>query len=186
MTAFLFSGLAARHFWATAILAPRFLTSAFAAGPAILLLLAFFVRRISTFDPGKQAIQKLAQIVTYAMAINLFFVAVEGSDLVGTAMAGFDGHRGSQIVERRSFFHGPFDLVPVCGHFPLRTAIDYGHRIGTEAAGDFYQISNQVTLGVSEEEIQVAQRFMREDLGLDPEAEQFAIRVDALALAPRQ
>ncbi|MCG6950370.1 MAG: polysulfide reductase NrfD [Acidobacteria bacterium] len=77
VTAFLYSGLAGRPFWLTAILAPRFLASAFAAGPAILLLLAFFVRRISTFDPGKQAIDTLAKIVAYAMTINVFFVLME-------------------------------------------------------------------------------------------------------------
>jgi len=77
VTAFLYSGLAARPFWLTAILAPRFLASAFAAGPAILILLAFFVRRISTFDAGKEAIDTLAKIVTYAMIINVFFVLME-------------------------------------------------------------------------------------------------------------
>jgi molybdopterin-containing oxidoreductase family membrane subunit len=77
VTAFLYSGLAGRPFWLTAILAPRFLASAFAAGPAILLLLAFLVRRISTFDPGKQAIDTLAKIVAYAMTINVFFVLME-------------------------------------------------------------------------------------------------------------
>ena len=52
MTAFLYSGLAARPFWLTAIMAPRFLASAFASGPALLILLALVVRRVSDFDPG--------------------------------------------------------------------------------------------------------------------------------------
>jgi len=77
VTAFLYAGLGGRPFWLTAILAPRFLASAFSAGPAILILLAFFVRRVSTFDPGKQAIDTLAKIVTYAMTINVFFVLME-------------------------------------------------------------------------------------------------------------
>ena len=77
VTAFLYAGLAARPFWMTAILAPRFLASAFAAGPALLILLAFFVRRISTFDPGRQAIDTLGKIVAYAMTINVFFVLME-------------------------------------------------------------------------------------------------------------
>ncbi len=77
VTAFLYAGLAARPFWLTAILAPRFLASAFAAGPALLILLAFFVRRVSTFDAGKEAIDTLAKIVTYAMTINVFFVLME-------------------------------------------------------------------------------------------------------------
>ena len=77
VTAFLYAGLAARPFWLTAILAPRFLASAFAAGPALLILLALIVRRLTTFDPGREAIQRLAEIVTYAMIINVFFVCME-------------------------------------------------------------------------------------------------------------
>ena len=77
VTAFLYAGLAGRPFWMTAILAPRFLASAFAAGPSLLLLLAFVVRRVTTFDPGKQAIQAMAKIITYAMVVNVFFVAME-------------------------------------------------------------------------------------------------------------
>jgi Ni/Fe-hydrogenase subunit HybB-like protein len=77
VTAFLYSGLAARPFWLTAILAPRFLASAFAAGPSILILLSLLVRRISKFDPGEEAIAKLGEIVAYAMAVNVFFVALE-------------------------------------------------------------------------------------------------------------
>jgi molybdopterin-containing oxidoreductase family membrane subunit len=61
----------------TAILAPRFLASAFASGPSLLILLALILRTFTKFDPGKAAIQKLAVIVAYAMAINVFFVLVE-------------------------------------------------------------------------------------------------------------
>jgi molybdopterin-containing oxidoreductase family membrane subunit len=43
----------------------------------LLILLALAVRRFSRFDPGWEAIQKLATIVAYAMVINLFFVLVE-------------------------------------------------------------------------------------------------------------
>lgn len=77
VTAFLYSGLAARPFWLTAILAPRFLASAFAGGPAILILLALLVRKFSKFDPGKEAIAKLGEIVTYAMVLNVFFILLE-------------------------------------------------------------------------------------------------------------
>jgi molybdopterin-containing oxidoreductase family membrane subunit len=77
VTAFLYSGLAARPFWMTAILAPRFLASAFSAGPALLILFCVVLRRITRFDAGSEPIQKLALIVTYAMAINVFFVLME-------------------------------------------------------------------------------------------------------------
>ena len=75
--AFLFSGLPGRHYWLTAILAPRFLASAFSAGPALLLLMVFILRRLTGFDPGKQAVQSLAMITVYAMAANVFFFLLE-------------------------------------------------------------------------------------------------------------
>jgi Ni/Fe-hydrogenase subunit HybB-like protein len=77
VTAYLYSGLPGRHFWLTAILAPRFLSSAFAAGPALLILLCLFVRRISNFDPGREQIQSLAKTVAYAICINVFFFLCE-------------------------------------------------------------------------------------------------------------
>lgn len=77
VTAFLYCGLPGRGFWLTAILAPRFLASAFAAGPAVLILLCLFVRKFTKFDPGKEAIQSLAKIVTYGLLANVFFMACE-------------------------------------------------------------------------------------------------------------
>jgi molybdopterin-containing oxidoreductase family membrane subunit len=77
VTAFIYSGLAARPFWLTAILAPRFLASAFCSGPALLILLCLVLRRFTRFDAGWEAIRRLAIIVTYAMLANLFFVAME-------------------------------------------------------------------------------------------------------------
>jgi molybdopterin-containing oxidoreductase family membrane subunit len=77
VTAFLYSGLAARPFWMTAILAPRFLASAFSAGPALLILFCFLLRKITKFDAGKEPIQRLATIVTYALSVNVFFILME-------------------------------------------------------------------------------------------------------------
>jgi molybdopterin-containing oxidoreductase family membrane subunit len=77
VTAFIYSGLAARPFWMTAVLAPRFLASAFAAGPALLILFCLILRKVSTFDAGEGAIQKLATIMTYAMLANVFFILME-------------------------------------------------------------------------------------------------------------
>ncbi len=77
VTAFLYAGLPGRHLWLTAIMAPRFLASAFAAGPALLILLALLIRRVTKFDPGEEAIGKLATITTYAAILNLFFVGLE-------------------------------------------------------------------------------------------------------------
>lgn len=77
VTAFLFAGLAGRPFWLTAILAPRFLASAFSAGPALLVIFCLILRRLTKFDPGEEALRKLGVIITYAMCINVFFILME-------------------------------------------------------------------------------------------------------------
>ena len=77
VTAFIYAGLPGRGFWLTAIMAPRFLASAFASGPALLILLGLIVRKFTKFDPGKEAFQTLAKIVTYAMLISIFFILME-------------------------------------------------------------------------------------------------------------
>lgn len=77
VTAFLYSGLPGRGFWLTAIMAPRFLASAFSSGPAFLILLCIILRKLTDFDPGSNAIQSLAKIITYALIANLFFWGCE-------------------------------------------------------------------------------------------------------------
>ena len=77
ITAFIYCGLPGRGFWLTAVLAPRFLASAFAAGPSILIMLCLLIRKITRFDPGREAIQTLAKIVTYSLITNLFFLVCE-------------------------------------------------------------------------------------------------------------
>jgi molybdopterin-containing oxidoreductase family membrane subunit len=108
VTAFLYCGLPGRHYWLTAILAPRFLASAFASGPALLILLCLVVRRFSKFDPGRQAIQNLAVIVVYAAIINVFFVLLE---FFTAYYSGVPGHRhGLQYLFFGFEGHAP--LVP--------------------------------------------------------------------------
>ncbi|MEE9517586.1 MAG: NrfD/PsrC family molybdoenzyme membrane anchor subunit [Candidatus Adiutricales bacterium] len=108
VTAFLYAGIPGRGFWLTAILAPRFLSSAFAAGPSLLIILALLIRKVTSFDAGTKAIQTLAKIVTYAIIINVFFFSLE----VFTVFY-------SQIPEHKQHFiylfqglHGKNALVP--------------------------------------------------------------------------
>jgi len=77
VTAFLYNGLPGRSLWLTAILAPRFLASAFASGPALLILLCMLIARLTRTPVAREPVQKLAIIVTYAMAISVFFVLME-------------------------------------------------------------------------------------------------------------
>jgi molybdopterin-containing oxidoreductase family membrane subunit len=77
VTAFIYAGLPGRSFWLTAIMAPRFLASAFASGPALLIIFCLILKRYGHFDAGVKAIQSLSKIVAYALAASIFFVLVE-------------------------------------------------------------------------------------------------------------
>ncbi len=108
VTAFIYAGLPGRSFWLTAIMAPRFLASAFASGPALLILLCFLLRKFTRFDAGKEPLQALAKIMTYALVTSIFFVVME----VFTVFY-------SQIPEHMQHFrylffglHGQHALVP--------------------------------------------------------------------------
>jgi len=103
VTAFLYAGVPGRHYWLTAIMAARFLASAFSGGPALLIILALIIRKTTKFDPGKEAIQTLGKIVTYFMITNVFFFGLEFftafySNIPGHMhpfaylFAGLDGH----------------------------------------------------------------------------------------------
>jgi len=77
VTAFLYNGFAARPFWNSALLAPKFLASAFCSGPAVLIILFQILRKTTTFEIKEEAIWKIAELMAYAMFINLFFFAAE-------------------------------------------------------------------------------------------------------------
>lgn len=108
ITAFLYSGVAGRGFWLTAVLAPRFLASAFSSGPALLILLALLIGRLTKFKPEKEAIQTLAVIVTYALIANLFFLLCE----VFTAFYSNIGEHKSHLLYLYVGLQGKGSWVP--------------------------------------------------------------------------
>jgi len=152
VTAFLYSGLPGRPLWLTAILAPRFLASAFASGPALLILLGMLLGKLTRSPFGREPIQKLATIVTYAMLINVFFVLMEfftafysgipeHSEPFRYMFTGLEGHRGlapwmwtSMILAAASlvllvvprFRHNQKTLAVACGMVFLSLWIDKG------------------------------------------------------------
>ena len=77
VTAFLYNGLSARPFWNASILAPRFLASAFCSGPAWMILMFQVVRKWTNFDVKDKAIFKIAELIAYAMFVNLFLLGAE-------------------------------------------------------------------------------------------------------------
>ncbi len=77
VTAFLYMGLPGRPFWNAAILAPRFIASALCSGPAVLLILMQILRRFTRFEIDDRAIWKVAELMAYAMFINLFLLGAE-------------------------------------------------------------------------------------------------------------
>ena len=77
VTAFLYNAIPARPFWNSALLAPRFLASAFCSGPAILLILFQVLRKFTRFEIKDEAIWTIAELMVYAMFIYLFFSVAE-------------------------------------------------------------------------------------------------------------
>jgi len=77
VTAFLYQGLGGRPFWNSALLAPRFLASAFVSGPIFLILTMLVLRRVVQVQLPIEPIRTLIQIVRVAILVNLLMVASE-------------------------------------------------------------------------------------------------------------
>jgi molybdopterin-containing oxidoreductase family membrane subunit len=77
VTAFLLAGLPARPFWNNALLGPRFLASAFTAGPAFMILLLWFIDSETRYGIDERIFNKLAMITTVAAQINLIMLGSE-------------------------------------------------------------------------------------------------------------
>jgi molybdopterin-containing oxidoreductase family membrane subunit len=77
VTAFIYNGMLARPYWNASILAPKFLASAFCSGPAVLLILLQVLRRTTRLKIQDAAIWKIAELMAYAMAVNLFLTGAE-------------------------------------------------------------------------------------------------------------
>ena len=107
VTAFLYQGLGGRTFWNSALLAPRFLASAFVSGPAFLIVTMFILRKIGGVAIPDKPIQTLVQIIRITVLINLLML---GSELFTEFYTG-----GAHETHARYLFfglHGHNALVP--------------------------------------------------------------------------
>jgi len=77
VTAFLYVGLGGRPFWNSAIVGPRFIASAFTAGPALIILALQLIRRFTAYQVTDRALLTLRAIVQVSMLINLFLLGNE-------------------------------------------------------------------------------------------------------------
>jgi molybdopterin-containing oxidoreductase family membrane subunit len=77
VTAFLYVGLSGRPFWNAAIVAPRFIGSAFTAGPGFMFITFQIIRRLSNYKISDEALRLLRQIITVSLMINLFMLGCE-------------------------------------------------------------------------------------------------------------
>ncbi len=77
VTAFLYAGLPSRPFWNAAILAPRFIASAFSSGPALMLIIFQIIRKRTKLEITDESLFKVGELITWAMAFNLFFLIAE-------------------------------------------------------------------------------------------------------------
>ena len=107
VTAFLYSGLGGRPFWNSALLAPRFIASAFVSGPAFVIVLLQIIRRNTSFRVGEGPIKTLSSVLRVTVLLNLFML---GSEVFTAFYTG-----GAHATAAKYLFfgaHGRHALVP--------------------------------------------------------------------------
>jgi molybdopterin-containing oxidoreductase family membrane subunit len=107
VTAFLYAGLGGRPMWNSALLAPRFLASAFVSGPAFLIIVLTIVSRVTDFAMKPRPVRLLVSILRVTVLLNLFMLA---SELFTEFYAG-----GAHTASSHYLFfglHGRNGLVP--------------------------------------------------------------------------
>ncbi len=107
VTAFLYCGLGGRPFWNTALLAPRFLASAFVSGPAFIILVMRILRITTGRETAPGPARTLIQIIRVAMTINLVMLASELFTLFYTGSS-----HGASAEYLYFGSHGHTGLVP--------------------------------------------------------------------------
>ncbi len=107
VTAFLYVGLGGRPFWNSSIVGPRFLASAFTAGPALIILALQVIRNVTDYRISDRALLTLRSIVQVSMLINVFLLVNEIFKEFYT--------RTSHVASSKYLFfglHGHHALVP--------------------------------------------------------------------------
>src|SRR6266852_9491908 len=99
--------LGGRPFWNSSIVGPRFIASAFTAGPALIILALQVIRKVTDYRISDRALLTLRSIVQVSMLINVFLLANEIFKEFYT--------RTSHVASSKYLFfglHGHHALVP--------------------------------------------------------------------------
>ena len=109
VTAFLYAGLPSRHYFLTAVLPAKFLASAFATGPALIILICMLLKRLTGFDAGEKAIKTLATTAIYAFIATCIMIL---SEFFTSFYSNVPEHKAALTY---LFFglHGHKDFVPL-------------------------------------------------------------------------
>lgn len=107
VTAFLYAGLPARPHWNNALLGPRFLASAFAAGPALIVIALAIIDRFTNYKIENNTFRKLAMVITVAAQINVIML---GSEIFKEFYS--PTHHSSSAIYLFFGLHGKNALVP--------------------------------------------------------------------------
>ena len=77
VTAFLINTMPARPMWFHSMMPIKFITTAFAAGPSLIIIVFLLVRRFTPLKIADEAFHMLSQIVTWCLGIALFLTLSE-------------------------------------------------------------------------------------------------------------
>jgi Ni/Fe-hydrogenase subunit HybB-like protein len=106
VTAFLYSGLGGRPFWNSALLAPRFIASAFITGPAFVIVLLLALQRTGYAPVTDGPVKTLTRVLRVTVLVNLFML---GSELFTALYSG--GHHAGSALYLFFGLHGKYGLV---------------------------------------------------------------------------
>jgi Ni/Fe-hydrogenase subunit HybB-like protein len=107
VTAFLLNTMPSRPMWHHSMMPIRFISTAFAAGPSLIILIFLIVRSRTRLWIENSAIDQLATIITYCLGLALFLTL---SEVVTELYANTEHAMGLQYL--MFGMHGFNDLVP--------------------------------------------------------------------------
>ena len=77
VTGFLLNTMPTRPMWFHSMVPIKFISTAFAAGPAFIILAFFIIKKNTKFEISDEAINKMSEVITYCLSIAMFLTLCE-------------------------------------------------------------------------------------------------------------